>query len=336
MNDMTIGKPKVVITHWVHDEVIDQLRQFCEPVPVTSRTVLSRAEVLARAADAVGLLACMADHVDDDFLGNCPRLRVVSGTLKGYDNFDPAACTRRGVWLTALPDQLTAPGAELCIGLTIALMRRVVTGDRLLRTGEFSGWRPRLYGDSLTGATVGIIGMGMIGQAVARRLRAFETELLYHDVRPLPAERESELRIRRTKLGELLAASHVVLPLLPLRPDTAALLDRKALDRMRPGAYLVNIGRGSLVDEAAVAEALESGHLGGYAADVFAMEDWARADHPDRIPPALLAHPRTVFTPHLGSAIDDVRRAMSHAAADQIAQAIAGLRPEYAINELPC
>jgi len=333
---VSLDQPKVVVTHWVHDEVIDQLRQFCDPVPVTSRTVLSRTEVLARAGDAVGLLVCMTDHVDDDFLAGCPRMRVISGTLKGYDNFDVGACTRRRVWLTALPDQLTGSAAELCIGLTIALMRHVVTGDRLVRSGEFDGWRPRLYGRSLTGATVGIIGMGLIGQAVARRLRAFGTDLLYHDLRPLPIERSSELGLRRVELGELLASSHVVLALLSLAPDTGALLDRDALARMRPGAHLVNVSRGSLVDEIAVAEALESGRLGGYAADVFAMEDWARSDRPDHIPPALLAHPRTVFTPHLGSAVDDVRRTMSQAAADQIAQVIAGLRPEYAVNELPC
>lgn len=336
MNDMSIDKPRVVITHWVHDEVIGHLRKFCAPVLVERRTVLSRAEVLTRAGNAVGLLTCMTDYVDDDFLARCPRLKVISGTLKGYDNFDAAACTRHRVWLTALPDQLTAPAAELCIGLTIALMRHVVPGDRRLRTGVYSGWRPQLYGAGLAGATVGIIGMGLIGQAVAQRLRAFETELLYHDTRPLLPEREAEMGVRRVSLGELLAVSDVVLPLLPLRPDTAWLLDREALARMRPNAYLVNISRGSLVDENAVAEALESGRLGGYAADVFAMEDWARSDRPDRIPPALLAHPRTVFTPHLGSAVDDVRRAMSHAAVDQIAQAIAGLRPDYAVNELRC
>ncbi len=328
--------PQVVITHWVHEDVLDHLRQFCTPVPVTEHTVLSGPEVRARTRSAIGLLACMSDHVDDDFLASCPDLRIISATLKGYDNFDVAACTRRRVWLTALPDQLTAPAVELCIGLIIALMRRVVIGDRLVRTGAFNGWRPDQYGASLTGATVGLIGMGSIGQMLAKRLRAFDTTVLYHDTRALKPERDRKLAIRRRPLSELLAASQVVVPLLPLRPDTVGLLDRAALARMRPGAYLVNISRGSLVDEVAVADALNTGQLAGYAADVYAMEDWARADRPDGIPPALLAHPHTVLTPHLGSAVDDVRRAMSHAAVDQIAQALAGRRPEYAVNELPC
>jgi phosphonate dehydrogenase len=334
--DVSSGKPKVVITHWVHDDVIEHLRHFCTPVPVTDRTVLPPDVVLARSVDAVGLLACMSDHVDEDFLRRCPHLRVISGTLKGSDNFDAAACTRHRVWLTALPDQLTTPAAELCIGLIIGLMRHVVAGDRHVRSGAFEGWRPHLYGGGLAGATIGLIGMGMIGQAVARRLSAFETNVLYHDVRPLTAGREEELGARRVSFDELLADSHVVLPLLPLGPDTAGLLDREALARMRDGAYLVNVSRGSLVDETAVAEALETGRLRGYAADVFAMEDWLQRRRPSRIPPTLLRHPHTLFTPHLGSAVDDVRRTMSHTAADQIAQVLAGLRPDYAVNELPC
>jgi phosphonate dehydrogenase len=333
---VVVEKPSVVVTHWVHDDVLEHLRQFCTPVAVASRTVLAREEVLARAGEAVGLLACMTDHVDQEFLERCPRLRVISATLKGYDNFDVAACTRRGVWLTALPDQLTTPAAELCIGLMVALMRHVLPGDRRVRTGRYHGWRPDLYGSGLAGATVGIIGMGMIGQAVAQRLRAFDTTVLYTDVQALPVERSTALGVRGVPLDELLAASDVVLPLLPLRPSTVGMIGEEALAQMRPGAYLVNISRGSLVDEAAVAEALESGRLAGYAADVFRMEDWASADRPDRIPAALLAHPRTVFTPHLGSAVDEVRRAMSHAAVDQIAQVLAGHRPSYAVNELPC
>ena len=300
MKDVASSKPRVVITHWVHDDVIDHLHQFATAVPVTSRTVLSRDEVLARARDADGLLACMTDRVDDDFLDRCPRLRVVSATLKGYDNFDVAACARHGVWLTALPHQLTAPTAELGIGLIIGLMRHVAAGDRHVRSGTFRGWRPELYGAGLAGATVGMIGMGAIGQALARRLRAFDAGVLYHDIQPLTPEREAELDVRQASLDELLAASHVVLPLLPLRDDTAGLLDRNALAQMRTGAYLVNVSRGSLVDEAAVADALESGRLGGYAADVFAVEDWALGRPPRSHRPHLARAPAHALHPPSG------------------------------------
>ena len=284
--------------------------------------------------DADGLLACMTDRVDDDFLDRCPRLRVVSATLKGYDNFDVAACARHGVWLTALPHQLTAPTAELGIGLIIGLMRHVAAGDRHVRSGTFRGWRPELYGAGLAGATVGMIGMGAIGQALARRLRAFDAGVLYHDIQPLTPEREAELDVRQASLDELLAASHVVLPLLPLRDDTAGLLDRNALAQMRTGGVpgerqpWIPGRRGCRGRCARIGTArrlrgrrLRCGGLGP-------------GQPPRRIDPTLLAHPHTLFTPHLGSGVDDVRRAMSHAAVDQIAQALAGGRPEYAVNEL--
>lgn len=333
---MSSSRPKVVLTHWVHDDVLEHLREFCAPVAVTDRTALPREEVLTRARDAVGLVACMADHVDEDFLEHCHALRIVSATLKGYDNFDAAACTRRGVWLTVLPDQLTIPTAELCIGLMIGLMRQVVAGDRHVRSGAYRGWRPDFYGEGLSGRTAGLVGMGRIGQALAERLRAFEMEVVYHDLESLSPEREADLGVRRVSLDELLAASHVVVPLLPLDPDTTHLFGRATLAKLRPGAYLVNIGRGSVVDETAVADALDAGRLAGYAADVYAMEDWARPARPTGIEPRLLEHPHTLFTPHLGSAVDEVRRAMSRAAVDQVAQALAGQRPTFAVNEVPC
>jgi len=332
---MEQGKPRVVVTHWVHAEVMESLGSFCRPAaPAQEGGVWSREEVCARADDAAGLMACMADCVDADLLAACPRLRVVAGVLKGHDNIDVAACTRRGIWVTVLPDLLTAPTAELVVGLMVAVMRRITEGDALVRAGRFAGWRPQLYGSGLAGAMVGVIGMGRAGRAVARRVRAFDARLAYCDPEPLAAAEAAELGARRLELAELLAASDVVVPLVPLTASTRHLLDGPALARLRPGAFLVNAGRGSVVDEEAVAGALESGQLGGYAADVFAFEDWRCPARPRAIPPRLLAHPRTVFTPHLGSAIDSVRRQMGLAAAGQVRQALAGQRPDAAVNTL--
>jgi lactate dehydrogenase-like 2-hydroxyacid dehydrogenase len=225
---VTASVGRVVVTHWVHPEVRDYLEGFCEAlIPSEAEGAWSRERVARLAADADGLIACMADSVDEAFLAGCPRLRVISATLKGYDNFDAAACTRHGAWLTIVPDTIIA---------------------------------------------------------------------------------------------------------LPLTDGTRHLVGSALIRRMRPGAFVVNVGRGSVVDEEAMADGLEAGQVGGYAADVFAMEDWLLPGHPAAIPDRLLRHASTLFTPHLGSAVDDVRRRMSMQAARQVRQVFEGKRPDNAVN----
>jgi phosphonate dehydrogenase len=329
---MNVARPKVVVTHWIHDEVAEELRALGQAVLNDSRDTLPRDEVLRRSADADGLVAFMPDRVDESFLDACPRLRIVSAALKGFDNFDVEACTRRGVWLTIVPDLLTEPTADLAMGLLLAVTRNILPGDRAVRGGGFAGWRPRWYGAGLAGATAGILGFGRVGQALARRLAAFGTRVLYHDLRrPPPGE---EAGASQSALPELLAGSDFVFPFLPLTAQTHHLLGREALARMKPGAYLVNCGRGSLVDEEAVAAALATGRLAGYAADVFELEDWARADRPRQVSRALLDPAlNTVFTPHLGSAVDGVRREIAREAVQRIAEWSRGERPRHAVND---
>ena len=266
---------RVVVTHWVHPDVADYLASFCDPVlPAGPGEVFAPGTVADLAAGATGLITGMSDRVDEAFLAGCPRLRVISATLKGYDNFDAAACARRGVWLTILPDLLTVPTAELAVGLIIGVMRRVAEADREMRLGTFAGWRPRLYGAGLDGATAGIVGMGQVGRAVAARLRGFGTRIVYCDPRPVPPSALAGAEMTRLDWFSLREVSDVVVLALPLTADTRHLLGAEALATMRPGAFLVNVGRGSVVDEDAVAGALASGQLAGYAADVLAMEDW--------------------------------------------------------------
>ncbi|MQA12142.1 MAG: hydroxyacid dehydrogenase [Pseudonocardiaceae bacterium] len=329
-----VTRPRVVVTHWVQPEVTDRLEQFCAPVvPSLEEEVWPRRVVLARAESAVGIVSCMADCVDEAWLAACPRLRVVSAVAKGHDNIDVAACTRRGVWVTNLPDLLTAPTAELVVGLMLALLRRITEAGDYVRGGAFTGWRPVFYGTSLQGATVGIIGMGQLGQAVARRVRAFDATVIFYDPAVPPAQSATG-EAAQVPLAEVLARSDVVVPLVPLTPATERMLDATALATMRRGAFLINAGRGSLVDEDAVADALQTGQLGGYAADVFAFEDWRHPDRPRAIPSRLLASSRTVLTPHLGSAVASVRRDMGLAAAEQLRQALTGTRPDNAVNEV--
>lgn len=274
------------------------------------------AELRAHASQADALMVFMPDRIDDAFLAACPRLKVIAAALKGYDNFDVEACTQRGIWFTIVPDLLTQPTAELALALMLALARNVLAGDRHVRSRQFRGWRPALYGRSVYGAAVGIVGFGKVGKALAVLLQPFQVRLSTFDVDDEPPA-----------LERLLSESDFVVPLLPLNASTLHFFSADRVGTMRPGALLVNVSRGSVVDEQAVAAALASGHLGGYAADTFEMEDWARADRPEAIPPALLAASNTVFTPHLGSAVSEVRLEVERCAAASIIQALRGELP---------
>lgn len=334
--DMTSRRPRVLVTHWVHPSIPACLAPHAEVIANTSRATWRPTDVLERARDCDAMMAFMPDAVNEAFLEACPRLRIVAAALKGPDNFDIAACTRRGVWFTLVPDLLTAPTAELAVALLLGITRCVLAGDDHVRGGAFSGWRPTLYGTGLAGRTLGIIGMGAVGRAIVARLAPFGMRVLYADPQaaPLPAGTVAEHADLRT----VIAASDVLMPLTHLTPDTYHLIDAAALATMKAGACLVNVGRGSLVDEKAVADSLARGHLAGYAADVFELEDWAIAGRPRHIDPRLLAdRARTLFTPHLGSAVDEVREAIALEAAANIVDVLQGRRPRGAVNDpQPC
>jgi phosphonate dehydrogenase len=327
------SRPVVVVTHRVHDEVKQLLSTECHVVSNDSAESWTPAELLHHSKQADALMVFMPDSLDEHFLAQCPNLKIVAASLKGYDNFDVEACTRRGVWFTIVPDLLTRPTAELALGLTLGITRNVLPGDRLVRSGNYQGWRPVLYGGGLNGQAIGIVGMGKVGQAFARLLAGFDTTIFYSDRNRLPAEQESRLHVSFVDLGSLLSITNVVVLLVPLQNGTLHMIDHAALHQMKAGAYLVNVGRGSVVNEEAVAEALATGHLAGYAADVFEMEDWARPDHPQTISPRLLNSANTLFTPHLGSAVDSVRLQIELAAARNILQALNGQEPTDAINQ---
>ena len=237
------------------------------------------------------------------------------------------ACTAAGVWVSIVPDLLTEPTAELAVGLAIGLARNIRDGDALVRSGAFEGWRPVLYGTGLDGSIVSIVGMGRVGRAVAQRLSGFGCRILGID----PAA-EMPAGVTREDLDTALATSDFIILCAPLTPGSHHQIGADALARMKPGALLINIGRGSVVDESAVAAALEAGSLGGYAADVFEMEDWALPDRPKAIDERLRTHPRTLFTPHLGSAVTRVRQAIEMRAVDNIADVLEGRPPRDAIN----
>lgn len=326
-------KPKTVITHWIHQEVADFLSPHCELVLNETRESLSKEEILTRSEDATAIMVFMPDSINESFIRRCPQLKIVAAALKGYDNFDVEGCTRYGIWFTIVPDLLTVPTAELTIALMLGVSRHLLTGDRTVRSGSFPGWRPKLYGTGISGCTVAIIGMGFLGQAVAKRLSGFGCNVIYNDIVPLDGQKEKELNTTYFALDDLISQSDFILTTLPLTEKTNHLINTARIQKMKPGSYLINTGRGSVVDELAVSKALESGHLAGYAADVFEMEDWARKDRPKTIPGKLLTSTNnTLFTPHLGSAVDEIRKEIAMEAARNIVQVLQGKAPKDAIN----
>lgn len=286
---------------------------------------------LLQLADA--FLAFMPDAIDTAWLSRAPRMRMIAGALKGYDNFDLEACTRRGVWVSNVPDLLTIPTAELAIGLMIGLARHVRAGDISIRERRHSKWEPSFYGTGIHGSSVGLIGMGLIGRAIAERLQGFGANLFYFDDKIVPEDIEQRLRLSRIPLSDLLPECDFLIVTLPLTPRTFHLLSDDALHRCKTGALLINPGRGSVVDEAAIVRALNSGRLGGYAADVFECEDTSIPTHPANIPEQLLEHPLTLFTPHLGSAVREVRQAIELRAVANIADWASGVSPRNAVNQ---
>ena len=328
------GKPIVVLTSRTFPETRAILEGRVKLVANDALEPWSHEQVAERCQNAAGLMAFMTDKIDASFLAACPDLRVIGAALKGHDNIDIEAATGAGVWVTIVPDLLTVPTAELAIGLILGLGRHIVAGDRKIREHGFAGWRPCLYGAGLSEASAGLVGFGRVGQAIARRLVGFDCRIMAFDEGVLQPPSDLDGHVEMVSLDTILVEADYVVLALPLTPRTQHLMNTKTIGRMKPGAMLINPARGSLVDERAVAEAIASGHLAGYAADVFECEDWARSDRPGGID-ARLTSPRapTVLTPHIGSAVTRVRREIELSAAHSILDALNGRVPPYAIND---
>ena len=275
----------------------------------------SREELLGRAAGRDGLMTMLTDRIDNELLDAAgPQLRVVANFAVGFDNVDVPACTRRGVIVSNTPDVLTQATAELTIALMLALVRRVAEGDRLVRRREDWIWAPNMMlGRGLTGLELGLVGYGLIGQAVARLAEA-------HGMNVVHATSSSGL-----PLDELLARADIVSLHLPLSEETRHLIDADALAHMKPTAVLVNTSRGPIVDEAALAVALANGTIAGAALDVFEREP--------EVTEALLGLENVVLTPHLGSATLETREAMGMLCVQALRAVLLDDRvPENALN----
>ena len=301
-------KSKVVITHRVDPRIIRTLETSFHVITNQTSHTLDRSEILARCSDAVGLMVFMPDSIDEDFLCQCPRLKTIAGALRGYDNFDIDACRSHGVNFTIVPDLLAQPTAELALALVLALGRRLLEGDDYMRSGEFHGWRPQLYSFGVMKRRIGVVGMGRLGRAFTRVVSGLDCTVKYYDQQQLNPDLHQELGVEYLNFESLLKWSDYLVMMLPLTESTHHLINKDSLSLLKRGSFLVNVGRGSTVDEIAVADSLDSGLLAGYAADVFEMEDWVREDRPNAINSRLIeSKSNTFFTPHVGSAVSDIR-----------------------------
>lgn len=284
----------------------------------------SRAELLRAAGEADGILSFLTDRIDAELLAAAPRLRIVANVAVGYDNVDLAGAARRGVLVTNTPGALTEAVADFTWALILAAARRVAEGDRLVREGRFEGWRfELLQGMELAGRSIGIVGYGRIGRAVARRAAGFGMKVLASARRPI--DPGAEPGVEPATLEAILARCDVVTLHVPLTPGTRRLIGAPELSRMRPETILVNMARGPVVDEAALATALGAGRIAAAALDVYEEEP--------KVHPALLSLPNVVLAPHLGSATREARSRMMRLAIGSLASAARGERPLNLVGE---
>ena len=303
---------RALVTRRLAGEVMDYLAERVEVVAPPEDRPIPRRQLLALAPGARGILAMLTDTIDEEVLAAAgPDLAVVANHAVGYDNVDLAACERRGVIVTNTPDVLTDATADMAWGLLLAAARRIVEGDRLMRRAAPWEWAPDfMLGREVTGATLGIVGYGRIGRAVARRAGGFAMRVLVHTRTLVPGA---------VDLGHLLREADVVSIHLPLTEETRGMFGAEAFRAMKPTAILINTSRGPIVDEAALAEALASGEIAAAGLDVYEREPQAY--------PGLLALENVVLAPHLGSATVQTRIAMGMLAARNLVAVVSGELP---------
>lgn len=323
MNPLDPAPPRVYVTRTLPDAGMRELKRLPGPVEVyRGDGPPSRAELLDAVAGAAGLVTLLTESVDDELLTAAgPGLRVVANCAVGYDNIDVEAAARRGVVVTNTPDVLDEATADLAMTLILAASRRVVEADRFVRAGSSWIWDPRLFLglDVSAGATLGIVGLGRIGLAVARRAQAFGMRLLATRISDAVRADADSLGVTEVSLPTLLSSSDVVTLHCPLTPSTHHLIGATELDAMPSHAVLVNTARGPVVDEAALAAALEQGTIGAAALDVF--------EHEPRIHPRLLELDNVIAVPHIASAGRATRDAMATLAVRNVAAVLAGEGP---------
>ena len=324
-----MSKPHILMARAVFPEVVDKLSQIAHVQINADDTVWTQAELIERLQGKQGVFTTGGDRIDAAVLQACPDLRICANMAVGYNNFDIPAMTAAGVVATNAPDVLTETTADLGFALVMATARRLTESEHYLRAGLWTKWSYDMFaGSDIHGSTLGILGMGRIGQAIARRgAHGFGMKVIYHNRSRLSAALEQECRASYVSKDDLLAqADHLIL-VLPYSAESHHAIGAAELARMKPTATLVNIARGGIVDDAALAQALKNRTIAAAGLDVFEGEP---AVHPD-----LLTVPNVVLTPHIGSASIPTRRAMAHLAADNLVAFFTGKPLLTALNPDP-
>jgi glyoxylate reductase len=320
-----VSKPKVLSTRPLFDAARKLLDQYFDVEYWTDPARISRAELLKRVADKEALICLLTEKVDEELLAKAPKLRIAATVSVGFDNIDVAACTKHKVVATHTPGVLDDTTADFAWALLMAIARRVLEGDAWIRAGEWPGWDlDQLCGADVWGKTLGILGFGRIGRGVARRAEGFRMRILYNDAIRASAETERELGAEFVERDRLFAESDFISVHVPLLPETRHLISIGNLSKMKRTAYLINTSRGPVVDEAALAAALEAGTIAGAALDVFENEP--------NVHPALVRRKDVILTPHIASASVETRTKMAVMAAENVVALFAGRRPPNALN----
>ena len=317
-------KPKVFAPHGLFDAARQILQKSCDVQYWTKPGRPPREEVLQQVKEKEGLICLLTEKVDEDLLREAPNLRIAANVAVGFDNIDVAACSKRGVAATNTPGVLDETTADFAWTLLMAVARRLSEAEALARSGNWKNWDlDQLVGTDVWGKTLGIVGFGRIGRAVARRARGFQMKVIYTDaVRPAE-EVEKELKVEFREMNALLAESDFISVHVPLLPETRGLVDLPKFHRMKPTAFLINTSRGPVVDEAALVAALESGKIAGAGLDVYENEPFI---HPG------LKRANVVLAPHIASASLETRTKMACIAAENVVALFTGQRPPNVLN----
>ena len=322
---MSSSKPRILISRILPEQALEMAGARADVDLYPEDRPMPRAELLARLRGKQGLICVISEVIDEELLGACPDLRVVSNVAVGYNNVDVAAATKRGVVITNTPDVLTDTTADFAWTLLMATARRLVEADRFVRAGRWKQWEfMLLQGGDIHGKTLGIVGFGRIGRAMARRALGFNMRVLYQDAVAADAAIERELRATRVDLPTLLRESDFVTLHTPLIPETKHLINAQSLKTMRKSAYLINASRGPVVDEAALAQALKEGWIAGAGLDVFEEEP--------KVDPGLIGLANVTLAPHIASASHGTRIKMATLAVENCLAVLEGKMPPTPVN----
>ncbi|MFC0274381.1 2-hydroxyacid dehydrogenase [Metabacillus herbersteinensis] len=321
-------KPKVYITRKLPDEIVNKIKEVCEVSMWEKEDIPVPREVLEQEIkDVDGLYSLLTETIDEPLLEKAKNLKIVSNMAVGYNNIDVEAATKKGIMITNTPGVLTETTADLTFALLMATARRIVESSNYIREGKWETWSPMLLtGQDIYGSTLGIIGMGRIGEALAKRAAGFNMKLLYHN-RSRKEELEQELGLSYTDMNSLLRESDFVCVLTPLTPETKNLIDYEQLALMKETAVLINTARGGVVNEEALYEALKNGEIWAAGLDVFEQE-------PISMENPLLSLPNVIAIPHIGSASITTRKNMAKLAADNLLQGLSGKEPKNLVNQI--